>query len=200
MLIKDIISEAPTKKGPGQSYGAFRAMDPETYATVVNVQNWKRELEQNKAERQKELQKEVERPDKLRINSININTDAIEEFEKTKDKNLAYEIGKKWHTRSLPEKIVNEIINDSEWKNIILSIFNFAVKKNKIPKLIPYKNIPQGKYYEVQKENGKNLKILHKFAPIGMELERRLQLIIDKYLEKYNIDRTGRQLPPKKLT
>lgn len=119
---------------------------------------------------------------------MQIPSQAVVDWQQTHDKDAAFAVARNWLTARYPSELKDELQRDKRWQDIVIQIFDKAIQ------MLPY----YGKTSDPNLRSVERPILAGVSAKENLEFVRKLVDLIDSYLEKYNLDRKGRRLPPKR--
>lgn len=188
MRIQELFESAGD--GPKQGSTILKTMDASTFNTLATLNKWQQELKQ--IQNKSNTAKAKERRDRLRksnyvitVGRWHIEVEPLEKWIETQDHQIPQEvaIARNWGLpRSSSAKTLRDkIIQDPQWKEIVLDIWRAAARK----------------YYGQDSNDDLGTGSGDGMSPYtAMGMERRFNLVGRKYRIELHVDQTGRRFSP----
>lgn len=200
MKIKQIIEAKKATLGGGFSTGMKQRIDPATLQAMADYRSYKTDAARITPQKEKPEPKYRGGTDIVyKFNTVKFPTSPImlpnDVIENTNNINDVYDIFIKLGTQRLPKELKAEMRADTEWQRIVKDMWEqakFGLVGNKKKQEIFVHNTthdPNVKRHDSPIKLGGGLD-----TPELIELEIKFKDVNNKYLKKYGIDKTGRQI------
>lgn len=206
MRIKDILSEAPVT---GSHMRARQRVSPDLVNMIANKSQYEKELAAVKAAQPKDQKPSSER-DTIHLQGLYLNNKDIQHYADTQDLNFIYEKSAKWYARNMPVELMKLVYQEPDWQKAVKRLWDIAViylhakdkevdHSGKWYERPEYADSKRAKFVKKSKTTTAQraaLDIPQGVKPGGIvDMQRQIQYTIQKYQQKFGIDKHGLRIP-----